>query len=237
MAYQSDAAVIVLRDDLGSRAGTFGLRYSPAGYQGRLYTAGYPGQSVTSGRFFSLRGPCVVSDGDGDDGQLMFQVGWGAVCGGDSAAWGLVWFGLVWFGRGLAVELGTPQHTLHTPTAAKPLPSQQLVSPAAPSAGPHRRPPSRRSRPQSANRAQTCASKCAIAEAGQSGQPAWEVDSEGRAFILAVLSHGPPVGTCKGAGAAGVGLWRRRSSVCCLRGPAPMRARGCGPARSFGVGV
>ncbi|GBF97450.1 hypothetical protein Rsub_10373 [Raphidocelis subcapitata] len=122
-AYQSDVAVIVLNDDLGSRAGTLGFKYSPAGFEGRLYAAGYPGQSVTNGRFFGLRGACVVSDADGDDGQLMFQ-------------------------------------------SAKP---------------------------------SGCLSQCSIAEAGQSGQPAWELGADGRAYIRAVLSHGPPVGTCKGA--------------------------------------
>lgn len=45
----------------------------------------------------------------------------------------------------------------------------------------------------------TCTTPCSIAEPGQSGQPAWQETGDGRAFTIAVLSHGPMPRTCRGA--------------------------------------
>lgn len=46
----SDAAVIVLDTGIGAVAGTMGFKYTPFGYGGRLYAAGYPGQVRRGGR-------------------------------------------------------------------------------------------------------------------------------------------------------------------------------------------
>jgi hypothetical protein len=55
--------------------------------------------------------------------------------------------------------------------------------------------------PQSVEPAR-CTTQCSIGEPGQSGQPTWEVDGQGRAFIRGVLSHGPTPGTCRRSGEA-----------------------------------
>jgi len=74
-AYLSDAAVLVLNQDLGSKTGTLGIKFSPEGYQGRLYAAGYPGQSIKlKGSFWALKGNCQVDDNNGRDGKLLFKV-------------------------------------------------------------------------------------------------------------------------------------------------------------------
>ncbi|KAI8473393.1 MAG: hypothetical protein J3K34DRAFT_519056 [Monoraphidium minutum] len=52
---------------------------------------------------------------------------------------------------------------------------------------------------KAAGKPRGCSSACSIAEAGQSGQPAWETDASGGAYLVGVLSHGPPPRTCKGA--------------------------------------
>jgi hypothetical protein len=41
-----------------------------------------------------------------------------------------------------------------------------------------------------------CLSPCAVAEHGQSGQPAWSEQGPGNYVIRAVLSRGPEAGTC-----------------------------------------
>ena len=74
MAYSSDVALIVLDSPLGAKTGTLGFKYSPSGYKGRLYAAGYPAVSVKSGKFFALRHNCTVADNNGRDGSLMLQV-------------------------------------------------------------------------------------------------------------------------------------------------------------------
>lgn len=74
VAYTSDVALMVLDSPLGAKAGTMGFKYSPAGYRGRLYAAGYPAVSVRSGTFFELRNNCTVADRNGRDGSLLLKV-------------------------------------------------------------------------------------------------------------------------------------------------------------------
>jgi len=58
---------------------------------------------------------------------------------------------------------------------------------------------------RSAAKQTTCFTACAIAEAGQSGQPAFSKSATNEMFVRAVLSQGPPTGTCKGYGGWGCG--------------------------------
>jgi hypothetical protein len=56
--------------------------------------------------------------------------------------------------------------------------------------------------PRQVAKQKSCTTACAIAEAGQSGQPAWQPPdgTSGSANIIGVLSHGPEPRTCRISG-------------------------------------
>ncbi|GBF95704.1 hypothetical protein Rsub_08686 [Raphidocelis subcapitata] len=136
-ALLQDVAIVRLARDVGADAAVLNLEYRPQGYAGRIYTAGYPGQTpIPDGRYYRLAAACRLSDADGNDGRLAFR-------------WD---------------------------------------------------PPLDR-----------CFTRCAIAEAGQSGQPAYVKEYVGstapprrgiykgyKYTVLGVLSYGPETGTCGG---------------------------------------
>lgn len=65
----------VMQKPIGATAGKFGLSHDPAGHRGRLYAAGYPGQTVArDGEFYKLARACNVYDDDGTDSILNFRV-------------------------------------------------------------------------------------------------------------------------------------------------------------------
>ncbi len=200
----SDIAVVLLKDNVGATTGTLGVAFEKTGYKGQLEAAGYPGQTViyVSRPVFKWRGLLAWSS--------------------RVAAGGL------WSETDCWLASTLPSHSIHQHA---PLLSSNIQGRYYKLAGNctvkdlngndghlELRTPNTRA----------CFTGCAIAEAGQSGQPAYSTDESGNVFVRAVLSRGPAPGTCRGFGehAGGVprchGRLRARTTGFAVGGAQPL---------------
>lgn len=163
------------------------------------------------GEFFKLKGKCVIDDTDGTDAQMDMKTPTqvrpsGEISGdlwGDLGRSGEIRGDDLGSARGAArcgggvVALARCEVCARSPGATPPPPPLPPPIPSKPPTAPQsRETPRHPLAPQD-----TCLTACAIAERGQSGQPAF-VESGANWVVRGVLSHGPPTGECRGYGEA-----------------------------------